>query len=151
MLIDETIQAESDWQKGIMSDIQISDHKISNLINRCRYPSHVAYLSIIHCISELSWSFISLYFSSDEKPEKDRHPSCQACSFLLSLGSLVAIYNTAWNWDIIIVYCLIFRLHYTLLQRFRNHAEPERKPFHWINIYDCIICQHLQSPLHKLL
>lgn len=32
-----------------------------------------------------------------------------------------------------------------LLQRFRSHAESERKPFPWINIYDYIICQHLRT------
>lgn len=97
--------------------------------------------SVIHCISKLSRAFISFYFSPDEKAGIHL---VKAVPFCQSLGSLVAIYNTAWSWDIIIVYCLIFRLHYTLLQRFRSHAEAERKPFHWINIYDCIICQHLQ-------
>lgn len=53
----------------------------------------------------------------------------KAVPFCQSLGSLVAIYNTAWSCDIIIVHCLIFRLHYMLLQRFRSRAESERKPF----------------------
>lgn len=65
--------------------------------------------------------------------------------FCQSLGSLVAIYNTARSWDIIILHCLIFHLHYMLLQRFKRHAESKRKPFHQINIYDCVICQHLQT------
>lgn len=66
-------------------------------------------------------------------------------------GPLVAIYYTAWSWDIITVYCLIFRLHYMLLPRLRNHAECERNAFPppRIDICDSIICQHMQT-LHTL-
>lgn len=80
-----------------------------------------------------------------KRPEKDGIHLIKPVPFCQSLGSVVAIYNTPRSWGIIIAYCLIFHRHYMLLQRFRNHAESGRKPFHRINIYDCIICQHLQT------
>lgn len=61
------------------------------------------------------------------------------------LGSSVVICNATWNGDMIIAHCLAFCLHYMLSQWFRNHAECERKPIPKINIYDWIICQHLQN------
>lgn len=95
-------------------------------VSRC-----LAHNACLCYTSNLSWSFKSPFLTPDEKAKEKRgiHP-IKAIPFCQSLGSLVAIYITAWSWDIIIVYCLIFHLHYTLLQRFRNHAESERKPFH---------------------
>lgn len=52
-------------------------------------------------------------------------PTCRQCP-----GPPVANHSTAWSWDVIMVYCLISRLHYMLLQQqLGNHAESERKPF----------------------
>lgn len=140
--IDESIQAECNWYEY---EVKYGTHKHTDIdLNSL---TDISVRSTWYCPHFCPSICLQMKMARRRRASILSSPSLTVCQ---SLGSLVAIYNTAWSWDIIIVHCLIFHLHYTLLHG--SEAVLSLRESHFSrSIFMIVLFVSICRPFHKLL